>query len=201
MDAAGGHGVERARPPRRALRRCLRVRRRAARRASTAAGTSARRRNRRGGRRGWRAAIRRSPGTGSKLALVQASLPRNPPVDRSRTAVGHLVGLLEHLVAPVDPGVVDRVEHFGEARHAVTARRREVRAGEERSLPSGAMNTVIGQPPRPVIACVGVHVDGVDVGAFLAVDLHVDERSFITAAVASSSKLSCAITWHQWQAA
>ena len=25
--------------------------------------------------------------------------------------------------------------------------------------------------------------------------------SFITAAVASSSKLSCAITWHQWQAA
>src|SRR5947207_15689890 len=31
--------------------------------------------------------------------------------------------------------------------------------------------------------------------------LMLTNNSFITAAVASSSKLSCAITWHQWQAA
>src|SRR3954465_12244138 len=31
--------------------------------------------------------------------------------------------------------------------------------------------------------------------------LMLTNRSFITAAVAASSKLSCAITWHQWHAA
>jgi hypothetical protein len=37
--------------------------------------------------------------------------------------------------------------------------------------------------------------------AFLPVDLDADEPAFIAAAVASSSNDSCAITWHQWQAA
>ena len=37
------------------------------------------------------------------------------------------------------------------------------------------MMTVIGQPPRPVKDVDRGHVDAVDVGAFLAVDLDGDE--------------------------
>ena len=70
----------------------------------------------------------------------------------------------------------------------------------KKGRPSGVRNTVIGQPPRPVDGLHGVHVDGVDVGPLLAVDLHADEGAFMAAATSSSSKLSWAITWHQWQA-
>ena len=41
--------------------------------------------------------------------------------------------------------------------------------------PSGVRKTVIGQPPCPISAIDRVHVDGVDVGPLLAVDLHADE--------------------------
>ena len=41
--------------------------------------------------------------------------------------------------------------------------------------PSGVRNTVIGQPPLPGQRDDRVHVHRVEVGAFLAVDLHADE--------------------------
>ena len=74
---------------------------------------------------------------------------------------------------------------------------REVGAAEERPA-VGVRNTVIGQPPLPGHRLDRLHVDRVDVGALLAVDLHVHEQSFITAATSGSSNDSCAITWHQW---
>ena len=57
----------------------------------------------------------------------------------------------------------------------------------------------MGQPPLPGHGLDGVHVDGVDVGSFFAVDLdgHEAARSR-SAAVCSSSKDSWAMTWHQW---
>ena len=47
----------------------------------------------------------------------------------------------------------------------------------------------------------GLHVHGVDVRPLLAVDLDRTNLSLSAAAVTSSSNDSCAITWHQWQAA
>ena len=71
----------------------------------------------------------------------------------------------------------------------------------KKGSPSGVRKTVIGQPPCPVSADDRVHVERVDVRPLLAVDLDVTKRSFMSAAVAASSKDSCSITWHQWQAA
>ena len=74
----------------------------------------------------------------------------------------------------VAPRVVDRVEDPHEAGHARAVVGREVRAAEER--------TTVGVEEhrhRPAAAAGHrldrLHVDGVDVGALLAVDLHVHE--------------------------
>ena len=47
----------------------------------------------------------------------------------------------------------------------------------------------------------GVHVDLIEVGPLLAIDLDADEVARSSAARSPRfSKLSCSITWHQWQA-
>ena len=62
------------------------------------------------------------------------------------------------------------------------------------------MNTVIGQPPWPVMACVAVMYTASTSGRSSRSTLMATTVSFSSAAVGGSSKDSCAITWHQWQA-
>ena len=82
--------------------------------------------------------------------------------------------LLHQFVTPVGPRVVDRVEHHGEGGLAAAGVRGEVGAAEERL-------TVGGHEHRHRPAAVTrhglgrLHVDGVDVRAFFAVHLDVDE--------------------------
>ena len=68
--------------------------------------------------------------------------------------------------------------------------------------PSGVMNTVIGQPPWPrFIAWVAAMYTASMSGRSSRSTLMATTLSLTTAAVAGSSNDSCAITWHQWQAA
>ncbi len=62
------------------------------------------------------------------------------------------------------------------------------------------MNTVIGQPPWPVMAWVAVMYTLSTSGRSSRSTLMATTCSFMIAAVCSSSNDSCAITWHQWQA-
>ncbi len=79
-----------------------------------------------------------------------------------------------HLVAPVLPGVRECLQHLGERRHPLPRLGREVGAGEER-LPLRGEDAGHGPAALARHGLGGTHVDGVDVGAFLAVDLDVDE--------------------------
>jgi hypothetical protein len=67
--------------------------------------------------------------------------------------------------------------------------------------PSGVVNVVIGQPPCPVIAVVAAMCTASTSGRSSRSTLTQTNPAFISAAVASSSKDSWAMTWHQWQAA
>ncbi len=89
-------------------------------------------------------------------------------IDEQAGVVGDLVGLLA-----IDAG--DLAQHLGEAGPAVAGRRREVGAAPER--PCVAVEEH-GERPAALLAqrMQGAHVDGVDVGALLAVDLDVDEE-------------------------
>ena len=60
---------------------------------------------------------------------------------------------------------------------------------------------VSGQPPCWPERVQRAHVDMVDVRPLLAVDLDVDEERVHETSRFGSSNDSCAITWHQWQAA
>ena len=62
------------------------------------------------------------------------------------------------------------------------------------------MNTVIGQPPWPVMAWVAVMYTASTSGRSSRSTLMATRFSFSSAAVCGSSNDSCAITWHQWQA-
>ena len=62
------------------------------------------------------------------------------------------------------------------------------------------MNTVVGQPPLPVMPTVASIVTASTSGRSSRSTLTFTKRSFMSAAVSSSSKDSCAITWHQWHA-
>ena len=89
-------------------------------------------------------------------------------VDQQAGVVGDLVGLLA-----VDAG--DLAQHVGEAGAAVAGRRREIGAAPERARLAVEEH---GERPAALLA-EGVqraHVDGVDVGALLAVDLDVHEQ-------------------------
>ena len=66
---------------------------------------------------------------------------------------------------------------------------------------SGVMNTVIGQPPWPVMAWVAVMYTESTSGRSSRSTLIATACSLSRAAVAGSSNDSWAITWHQWQAA
>ena len=119
-----------------------------------------------------RSAAASSAGVG---AVRGARRTRSPgSVVRRLDGVGQRVGLLLDLVAPVAPGVVDGVEDPAEAGHAVAVAGREVGAAEERPAVGGEEHR-----HRPAAAAGHgldrLHVDGVDVGTLLAVDLDDDE--------------------------
>ena len=103
-----------------------------------------------------------------------APAPRPPTAVLSSIACAQLLGLLDELVAPVAPGVVDRVQEAHEAGHALAVVMREVGAAEER--PAVGVEEDGHRPAAlPGHRLDRLHVDGVDVGPLLAVDLHVDE--------------------------
>ena len=88
--------------------------------------------------------------------------------------LGELCRLGAEVVAPVPPGVVDGVEEVEEARHPVPGFGWEVGAAVER--PSVVVQEDGHRPAAAPRQCLHrVHVDGVDVGSLLAVDLDVDE--------------------------
>jgi hypothetical protein len=99
-----------------------------------------------------------APGRG---ALLQG-------IDEQAGVVGDLLGLV-----PVDAG--DLAQHLGETGPAIAGCRREVGAAPER--PRVAVEEH-GERPTALLAerMQGAHVDGVDVGALLAVNLDVDEE-------------------------
>ena len=88
---------------------------------------------------------------------------------------GQLLALLGDLARRLAPRFRDRRAHAPERGHAVALVVREIRARVERPA--------VGRAPhahRPAAAAGQrlhrLHVDRVDVGSFLAVDLHVDEQ-------------------------
>ena len=65
---------------------------------------------------------------------------------------------------------------------------------------SGVRNAFSGQPPLPVMAWqASMHMASTSGRSSRSTFTHTN-RSFISAATSGSSKDSCAITWHQWQA-
>ena len=106
--------------------------------------------------------------------LVGERLRRRPEPRRPLDRLGHLRALGLGFVATVLPDVRDRRQHLPERREAVAVLVREVGAGEE--------GPAVGRQERgqrPAAAAGhrldGVHVDRVQVGALLAVDLDRDE--------------------------
>jgi hypothetical protein len=67
--------------------------------------------------------------------------------------------------------------------------------------PAGVRKTVIGQPPWPVSDTTASMYTESRSGRSSRSTLTQTKCSFINAAVASSSKDSCSMTWHQWHAA
>ncbi len=99
-----------------------------------------------------------------------------PAPDRGALLDGlaELLGLLVELAPAGVPGVVDGVEEAHEAGHALPVVGWEVRTTEERTA-GGVEEHGHGPAAAPRHGLDGLHVDGVDVGPFLAVDLDVDE--------------------------
>ena len=88
--------------------------------------------------------------------------------------VGELLALRRYFVSPVAPSLRHRFAHAPERRHAVAIGVGEVRARIERTTFRRAPDA--HWPSAPPGQCLHrLHVDRVDVGAFLAVDLHVHE--------------------------
>ena len=59
---------------------------------------------------------------------------------------------------------------------------------------------MVGQPPAPVMPTVASIVTASTSGRSSRSTFTFTNSSFISAAVAASSKDSCAMTWHQWHA-
>ena len=163
VDAAGHHRVEGQ------LDDLASRRGRAAAPAPRRAGTWARRRSRRARGRRQRAAAR-SPRPASPPAGESA---RFDLADRGE-AGPHLRRPLADFVALALEGVDDGFHHHAEARHAAALVGREVGAAVE-----GHALGVEEDGHRPAALAADrlhrLHVEGVDVGALLAVDLDVDE--------------------------
>ena len=85
------------------------------------------------------------------------------------------VGVLPHLVRLVAIDARDLLQHMREGRAAVARVLGEIRAAPERLGVGGEEH---GERPAALLAELvqRAHVDGVDVGALLAVDLDVDEE-------------------------
>ena len=60
------------------------------------------------------------------------------------------------------------------------------------------MNTVVGQPPEPVMPTAAAMVTASTSGRSSRSTLMFTKSSFMSAAVAALSNDSCAMTWHQW---
>ena len=139
----------------------------------------------------------------SRAARGEAARRRGAPAPRRRAARGAPPGSGREVSstsrALLAVGARDRAQHVAEGRQPVARLGREVGAAVERPAVGRAEH---GERPAAVAVEThdGVHVDLVDVGPLLAVDLHGTKSSFISAAVSSSSKDSRSITWHQWQA-
>ena len=168
-------------------------------RGPSAAGTSERRRSRRARRR----SVAAEPGD-RRLELQRARR-------RSRTGAARRAAprrwSASALACAVDLGrdgsryaSATAVEDAREAGHAVPILGREVRAAEER-LEVGGEEDAHRPAARAGHRLHGGHVDVVEVGALLAVDLdrHEVARS-CSAAISGSSNDSRSMTWHQWQA-
>ena len=122
---------------------------------------------------------------------------RAPPIGRSACRPRHgdvLRELGRQLRRPAPsisprsclPRVGDRGQHSRKAGHAVRSSGGSM-CRRRTASPSGVRNTVIGQPPAR--SCLhGAHVDLIDVGPLLAVDLDAHELPFISAAISWSSK-------------
>ena len=70
----------------------------------------------------------------------------------------------------------------------------------EKTSSEGVRNADKGQPPCPPRSRHGLHVEMIEVGAFLPIYLMQMKYSLRIAAMDSLRKLSRSITWHQWQA-
>ncbi len=114
---------------------------------------------------------------GLRLLGQEGSLP-DLKLDQLRDSLR----LLGDGVTLVGPDLVHRLEHIEEAaaEAALLVRPRRQIGGRRRACASGVRNIESGQPPRPalrqlVIDVQGGHVDLVDVGPLLAIDLDAHE--------------------------
>ena len=162
-----------------------------------ASGTWARRRTRRGPRR----SCRRSSSQGAvEQGRVARGLPRRRP---GRCRSGDGLGL--PAVSTSRAAVLARAramprDQLDAAPAARTGSPSGCRWPRRRGAGPGVMTMVSGQPPLPVIIWQTRHVDPVDVRPLLAVHLDADEGLVRGGRpTSSSSKDSCAMTWHQWQ--
>ncbi len=109
---------------------------------------------------------------------TSAGVGRSVPPSEQRRATeraGELVGLLEELVAPRAPQLLDPLAQLDEPDHPAPPLLREVGPGEE----GPAVGRADDRHGPAALACHGLgrlHVDVVDVGPLLAVDLHVHEH-------------------------
>ena len=96
-------------------------------------------------------------------------------IEFRREPVFQRVGVLPHLALLVAIDARDLLQHLGEGRAAVARLFRKVGAAPERLCVGGEEH---GERPAALLAELVQrrHVDGVDVGALLAVDLDVDEE-------------------------
>ena len=140
---------------------------------------------------------RRRPAAAASARLLAQRL-RQPELPPHRA--DECIGLLEHLCPLVGPGVAQRLHHPAEGRHAVALHRWEVGPGVE-GAPVGRAEDRHGPASRPREGLGGRHIDRIEIGALLTVDLDRNEGLASSAAVSGSSKLSWAMTWHQWHEA
>ena len=109
-------------------------------------------------------------------------LLRRPPHPRAGSRPGELlahgaderVGLREDLLPLAEPRLAERLHDAAERGHAVALDGREVRPGVE-GAPVGRAEDRHGPTARPGQGLGGRHVDGVEVGPLLPVDLDRDE--------------------------
>ena len=117
---------------------------------------------------------RRSPRAASeRIESVSGSLDGATSLEE-RTASTSRRAFSRDVLAPLAVGAGDRVQHLPEARQPVPRRRRVVRAAEER-LALGREEDGHRPAAVPGQRDDRVHVDRVEVGALLAVDLDADE--------------------------